>query len=102
MNRQLKTLALLATAAFAFVAMSPSQAKADTTDEQVVTIGFETANDATPVTRTPSHDDFGPEVSVFARQRGVASAPLPPAVVSGAFLLASNFVVTRLWKKRKI
>ena len=32
----------------------------------------------------------------------VVSAPLPQAVVSGLFMLGGNWVVTRMWKKRKI
>ncbi|MEA2709521.1 MAG: hypothetical protein QOF78_2122 [Phycisphaerales bacterium] len=32
----------------------------------------------------------------------VVTAPLPQAVVSGIFMLAGNWVVTYLWKKRKI
>jgi hypothetical protein len=32
----------------------------------------------------------------------VGSAPLPPAVVTGLFMLGGNWVITRMWKKRKI
>ena len=32
----------------------------------------------------------------------VVSAPLPQAVATGLFMLGGNWVVTRLWKKRKI
>ena len=30
------------------------------------------------------------------------SAPLPQAAATGLFMLAGNWIVTRLWKKRKI
>ena len=32
----------------------------------------------------------------------VVSAPLPPAVMTGAFVLGGQWVVSLLWKKRKI
>jgi hypothetical protein len=32
----------------------------------------------------------------------VVTAPLPQAVVTGLFMLGGNWVVARMWKKRKI
>ena len=32
----------------------------------------------------------------------VGSAPLPPSVVAGLLMLGGNWVMTRMWKKRRI
>ena len=36
------------------------------------------------------------------RSSTTISAPLPQAAATGLFMLAGNWIVTRLWKKRKI
>jgi hypothetical protein len=42
-----------------------------------------------------------PPPSVLTSNSAV-SAPLPQAVVAGVFMLGGNWVLTRMWKKRKI
>jgi len=42
-----------------------------------------------------------PPQSVLTSNSAV-SAPLPQAVVAGVFMLGGNWVLTRMWKKRKI
>jgi hypothetical protein len=42
-----------------------------------------------------------PPPSVLTSNSAV-SAPLPQAVVAGVFMLGGNWVLTRMWKQRKI
>ena len=55
-------------------------------------------NPPTPPAYTPP--GWMPENVLTATS--VVSAPLPQAVMTGLFMLGGNWVMTRLWKKRKI
>ena len=76
--------------AFGFAVEQPTQTLAwpsftDVLDKADAPLPAYTAFDATPSMPTT-----------------MVSAPLPPAALTGLFLLAGNCVLTHLWKKRKI
>ena len=85
------------------------------TSAQAATADFSFAIDAADHTATwPSFTDEQDETatqpvmfplfdssSPSGPSANAVSAPLPPAALTGLFLLASNYVATRLWKQRK-
>jgi hypothetical protein len=48
-----------------------------------------------------THDAWTPPPTAMT-STSVVTAPLPQAVVAGLFMLGGNWVVTRMWKNRKI
>ena len=105
MSVHLKKFALLA--AVALVAMSAGETKAATVDvtldEQPLTWpSFTGALDEQPATTFTSPQVVMTDGGVSILARPTVSAPLPPAVVTGACMLVGNFVLTQMWKKKQI
>jgi hypothetical protein len=96
--------AVIAFFAIAAAAISPARAQAsESFDDNTAPASwpaFCDAIDCPPPPPAYTPPGWIPENVMAATS--VVSAPLPQAVMTGLFMLGGNWVMTRLWKKRKI
>ena len=100
-----KKLSLVVAFVAAAVVLSTGQATAATVDlgvdeQPVVWPSFTDALGEQPATTSEQHHQY------FVTDQSIAttppvSAPLPPAVVTGACMLVGNFVLTQMWKHKR-
>jgi hypothetical protein len=96
--------AVIAFIAISAAAISPARAQANESfDDSTGPANWPTFSDAIGSPPPPpayTSPGWIPENVLTATS--VVSAPLPQAVMTGLFMLGGNWVMTRLWKKRKI
>ena len=88
-----------------FIAISPARAQANEAFDDSQTSTWPNFSDELNDPCPPPPPAYTPPGWIPTNEltsSAVGTAPLPPAVMTGLLMLGGNWVITRLWKKRKI